>query len=208
MGGSKPVHGFLLDIGIPEGSLKICLESNKSPEGLVGKTLLVTDFSPHGSRPFLHVGQGVGNLPVIVMVEGLVDKKIKVDRVQPGLGCLCLSIILIGVSDADLSDPQTGGGRGRGSSRGSRYIQHSDCDWQWVFLWQEKTRGKARPFVKNTGVRLSLQYCSSNNTTWMGDTHVETNVLLMQLAIKVTAECRSLMRAEDVKQKLGRLARE
>ena len=122
MGGSKPVHGFLLDIGVPEGFLEICLGSDKSPGGLVGETLLVMDFSPCCSRPFLHVGQGVGNLPVIIMVEGLVDKKIKVDRVQPGLGCLCLSIVLIGASNVDLSDPRTRGGRGRGSSRGSGYI--------------------------------------------------------------------------------------
>ena len=109
------------------------------------------------------------------MVEGLVDKKIKVDRVQPGLGCLCLSIILIGASDANLSDPRTRGGRG--NSRDGRYIRHGDSDWQWVFLWQEKTRGKARPFVKDVGVKLSLQYHSSNDTTWTGDTHVETNIL-------------------------------
>ena len=70
-----------MDIGVPKGFFKICFEGDESPEGLVGKTLLVVDFSPHGSGPFLHVGQGVGNLPVVVMVEGLVDKEIQADSV-------------------------------------------------------------------------------------------------------------------------------
>ena len=118
MGGSEPVHGLLLDIGVPKGFFKVGFKCDECPEGLVGKTLLVVDFSPHGSGPFLHVGQGVGNLAVIVMVEGLVDKEIKADRVQPGLGCLCLSIVFIRASDADLGNPRTRGGRGRGGSRG------------------------------------------------------------------------------------------
>ena len=112
MSGGKPIHGFLLDVGIPKGFFEICFESNESPEGLVGETLLTTDFGPHGSGPLFHIGQGVGNFPVIVMVEGLVDKEVEVDRVQPGLGCLCFSIVLIRAPDVNLSDPQTGGGRG------------------------------------------------------------------------------------------------
>ena len=105
MGGGEPVHGFLLDVSIPKSFFEIGFESNESPEGLVGKTLLVADFSPRGGRPFLHIGQGIGNLPVIVMVEGLVDKEIKANGVQPGLGCFCLSIVFIGASDVNLSNP-------------------------------------------------------------------------------------------------------
>ena len=104
-GGGEPVHGFLLNVGIPEGFLEICFKSDKSPEGLVGKSLLAADFSPHGSGPLLHIGQGIGNIPVIVMIEGLIDKEIEVDRVQPGLGCFCLSIILIRTSDVNFSNP-------------------------------------------------------------------------------------------------------
>ena len=118
-GSGKPVHGFLLDVGISKSFLKISFEGDKSPKGLVGKTLLAVNFSPRSSGPFLHVGQSIGNLPVVVVVEGLVDKKIEVDRVQPGLGCLCLSIVFIRASDVNLSDPRTGGGGG-GSSRGGR----------------------------------------------------------------------------------------
>ena len=111
-GGGKPGHGFLLNVGIPKGSFEICFEGDESPERLVGKTLLATDFGPHGSGPLLHIGQGIGDFPVIVMVEGLVDKEVEADRVQPGLGCLCLSIIFIRASNANLGDPQTGGGGG------------------------------------------------------------------------------------------------
>ena len=105
VGGGEPVHGFLLDVGISKGFFKVGFKCDECPEGLVGKTLLVADFSPHGSGPFLHIGQGISNLPVVVMVEGLVDKEIKVNGVQPGLGCLCLSIVFIGASDANLGDP-------------------------------------------------------------------------------------------------------
>ena len=101
----EPVHGFLLGIGISKSPFKAGLKNGEGPEGLVGKTLLMADFGPHGSRPLLHVRQGVGNLPVVIMVEGLVDKEIKANGVQPGLGCLCLSIVFIGASDANLSDP-------------------------------------------------------------------------------------------------------
>ena len=128
-GSSEPVNGFLLDIGISEGFLKIGLESDESPKGLVGKALLAVDFGPHGSGPFLHIGHGIGNLPVVIMVEGLVDEEVEVDRVQPGLGCLCLCIILIRAPNTNLGDPQTGGDRGGSSSRGGRYVQHSDHDW-------------------------------------------------------------------------------
>ena len=31
--------------------------------------------------------------------------------------------------------------------------------------------------VKNVRARLPVQYCPSDCTTWMGDTHVETSVL-------------------------------
>ena len=105
MSSGEPIHGFLGSVGISKSHLKICFESDKSPKGLVGKTLLAVDFSPHGGRPFLHIGQGIGNLPVVVMVEGLINKEVEVNRVQPGLSCLCLSAVLIGTSDVNLSDP-------------------------------------------------------------------------------------------------------
>ena len=117
VGGGKPVHGFLLNVGISKCFFKICFENGESPEGLVGKSLLAVDFSPHGSRPLLHIGQSIGNLPVVVVVEGLVDKEIEADRVQPGLGCFCFSIVFIGASNVNLSDPRTRGGGGRSSSR-------------------------------------------------------------------------------------------
>ena len=121
MSGGKPVHGFLLGVDVPESFLKVGLESSKSSKGLVGKSLLVANLGPCGSGPFLHVGQGIGNLPVIVVVEGLVDKEVKADRVQPGLGCLCLSIIFIWASNANPGDPQARGSRG-GGSRGGGYV--------------------------------------------------------------------------------------
>ena len=52
----KPVHGFLLDIGSPEGFFKVGFKCNEHPERLIGKTLLVANFSSRGSRPFLHIG--------------------------------------------------------------------------------------------------------------------------------------------------------
>ena len=142
--GGEPVHGFLLNVSVSKSFLKICFESDESPKGLVGKTLLAVDFSPHGSRPFLHIGQGIVNLPVIIMVESLIDKEVKADGVQPGLGCLCLPIILIRASDANLSDPQTGGGRGRGISRsGGGLVQHSNHDWQWSPFVTEEDKGRS-----------------------------------------------------------------
>ena len=129
----EPVHGFLLDIGIPEDFFKLSFKCNERPKRLIGKTLLVANFSPRGSRPFLHIGQGVSNFPVIIVVEGLVDKEIKANRVQPGLGCLCFSIVFIRASNANLSDPRTRGGRGSSSSssRGSGgLVQHSDRNWR------------------------------------------------------------------------------
>ena len=129
-GSGEPVHGFLLDVGISESFFEISFKGDKSPERLVGKTLLVVNFSPRSSGPFLHIGQGIGDLPVIIMVEGLIDKEIKVDRVQPSLGCLCLSIIFIGASDVNLGNPRTSGGGGGSSSRGSRgLVRHGGCDW-------------------------------------------------------------------------------
>ena len=136
-GGGKPVHGFLLDVGIPKGFLKVCFKNSESLEGLVGKSLLVANFGPRGSRPFLHIRQGIGNLPVVVVVEGMVDEEIEVDGVQPGLGCFSLSIIFIRTSDANFGDPQTrgsGGGNGsrggRGSTRSGRsLVRHDDHDW-------------------------------------------------------------------------------
>ena len=118
-GGGEPIHGFLLNVGIPTSFFKVGFKGNESPEGLVGKSLLAVDFSPHGSGPFLHIGQGVGNFPVVVMVESLVDKEVEANRVQPSLGCLCLSIVFIRASDAYLGDPQTRGGWGRSGNRGS-----------------------------------------------------------------------------------------
>ena len=103
--GGEPTHGFLLDVGVPKGSFEICFEGNESPEGLVGKTLLVMDFGPHGSRPLFHIGQGIGDFPVIIMVEGLIDKEVEVDRVQPSLGCFCFSIVFIRAPDVNLCDP-------------------------------------------------------------------------------------------------------
>ena len=71
--GGKPIHGFLQGIDISEGFLKILFKGGKSPKGLVGKSLLVVNFSPCGSGLFLHIGQGIGNFPVVIMVESLVD---------------------------------------------------------------------------------------------------------------------------------------
>ena len=55
MSGGKPVHGFLGGVDISKGLLEILSEGGEGPKGLVGETLLVADFSPHGSGPFLHV---------------------------------------------------------------------------------------------------------------------------------------------------------
>ena len=103
--GGEPAHGFLLDVGIPKGSFEICFEGNKSPKELVGKTLLVTDLGPCSSRPLFHIGQGIGNFPVVIVVEGIIDKEVESDRVQPSLGCFCFSIIFIGTSDMNLYNP-------------------------------------------------------------------------------------------------------
>ena len=143
VGGGEPIHGFLLNVGISKSFLKVGFEGNESPEGLVGKSLLSADFSPCSGGPFLHIGQGIGNFPVIVMVEGLVDKEVEANGVQPSLGCLCLSIVFIRASDANLGDPQAGGGRGR-NSRGSRgLIRHSGCNWRWSPFVAEEDEGKS-----------------------------------------------------------------
>ena len=64
------------------------------------------------------------------MVEGLVDKEIKADRVQPSLGCLCLSVVFVGTSNVDLSNPRTGGGGGGSGSRSGRgLVRHGDRNW-------------------------------------------------------------------------------
>ena len=54
-GGGEPVHGFLSSVDISKGLFKILFKGVEHPEGLVGKTLLAADFSPHGSGPFLHI---------------------------------------------------------------------------------------------------------------------------------------------------------
>ena len=77
--GGEPIHGFLLDIGIPEGFFKVGFESGESPKGLTGKSLLVVNFGPRGSGAFLHVRQGVCNFPVVIIVEGGIDQKIEAD---------------------------------------------------------------------------------------------------------------------------------
>ena len=46
-----------------------------------------------------------------------------------------------------------------------------------VLLWQKRTRGKARPFVKDTRVLLPYHSRAFFNNTWMGDTHKETDIL-------------------------------
>ena len=42
----KPVHSFHLDVGVTKGLLKIILEVGECSKQLVGKPLLVVDFSP------------------------------------------------------------------------------------------------------------------------------------------------------------------
>ena len=54
-GGGQPVHGFLGSVSITKCLLKICFKGGKSPEGLVGETLLAADLSPCGSGSFLHI---------------------------------------------------------------------------------------------------------------------------------------------------------
>ena len=76
MSGGQPVHGFLGSVDVTECLLKVLFEGSEGPEGLVGKTLLVADFSPHGSGPFLHVQQCVCNLPVVIVVQGIVDQEV------------------------------------------------------------------------------------------------------------------------------------
>ena len=91
------------------------------------------------------------------MVEGLVDKKIKANGVQPGLGCLCLSVIFIGTSNVNLGDPRTRGDRGRSGSRGGGgWFDMVMATGDGVLSWQKRMRGKARPFVKDARVLLYL----------------------------------------------------
>ena len=105
VGGGKPVHGFLLDVGISESLFKITFKGSKSPEGLTGESLLSANFGPHGSGSFLHIRQDICNLPVIVIIEGSIDQQIEADRIKPRLGCLWFPIILFGATNTDLHDP-------------------------------------------------------------------------------------------------------
>ena len=79
----------------------------------------MADFGPGGGGSFLPVRQGKGDLPVVVIVQGMVNQEVELDGVHPGLGGFGLSVVFIGTSDTYLSDPQTGG---RGSSRGSGLV--------------------------------------------------------------------------------------
>ena len=88
---------------------------------------MVANFCPGGSGPFFHIRQGEGDLSVVVIIEGVVDQKIELDGVHPGLSSFSLSVIFIGTSDADFSDPHTGGGS---SGWDSRLVRHGSCNWQ------------------------------------------------------------------------------
>ena len=106
-GGRQPVHGFSSGIGVYKGCLEIGLELSESSKQQGGQSLLVVDFCPGGSGSLLHIGQGKGDFSIIIIVEGMVDQKIKSDRVQPGLGGFGFSIVFIGTSDAYFGNPRT-----------------------------------------------------------------------------------------------------
>ena len=76
MSGGQPVHGFSGDVGVDEGGLKISLELSESSERQGSQCLLATDFCPYGSRSLLHVRQGEGDLPVVVIVQGVIDQEV------------------------------------------------------------------------------------------------------------------------------------
>ena len=53
--GGEPIHGFLGSVDISKGLLEILFKGVKCSKRLVGESLLVVDFSPRGSRSFLHI---------------------------------------------------------------------------------------------------------------------------------------------------------
>ena len=76
MSGGQPVHGFSGDVGVDEDGLEIGLELGESSERQGSQSLLAMDFCPYGSGSLLHIRQGEGDLPVVVIVQGMIDQEV------------------------------------------------------------------------------------------------------------------------------------
>ena len=78
---------------------------DKVSEGSKGKRcsrdgVLLEGCCPGKGRPFSHVREGEGDLFIIVIVDRLVDKEIKLHAVQPMLGFFIGSVEHLGGTDA------------------------------------------------------------------------------------------------------------
>ena len=76
MSGGQPVHGFSGNIGVDKGGLEVGLELSESSKRQGSQSLLATDFCPYGSGSLLHIRQGKGDLPVVVVVQGMIDQEV------------------------------------------------------------------------------------------------------------------------------------
>ena len=71
--GGQPIHGFWGGVGVDKGVFKIGLELSEGSTRQGSQSLLASDFCPYGSRSLLHVGQGEGDLSIVVIVQGVID---------------------------------------------------------------------------------------------------------------------------------------
>ena len=68
VGSGELVHGFHLDIVTTERLFEISYEVVECSKGLGSKLLLSVYFGPGSSQSLFHIGEGIGDLPVIAVV--------------------------------------------------------------------------------------------------------------------------------------------
>ena len=74
--GGKPVHGFSGGVGVDKGIFTILLKLGKRSKRQGSQSLLAADFCPYGSGSLLHIGQGEGDFPIIIVVQDVVDQQV------------------------------------------------------------------------------------------------------------------------------------
>ena len=100
--GGKPGDGIPGDVVVLERSVELCDKISKSSEGKCCSRdgALAEGRCLGKGRPFSHVRESKSDLLIIVVVDRLIDKEVKLHSVQPVLGFFVRSVERFGGADA------------------------------------------------------------------------------------------------------------
>ena len=129
--GRKPGDGVPSDIVVFERGVEL---RDEVSEGSKGKCrprdgALAEGQCPGKGRSFGHVGKGEGNLLIVIVIDRLVDKEVKLHSVQPVLGFFVGAIERFGGADAQF--------RGFRRHRWWRWEAREE-GWWWRWWWKGK----------------------------------------------------------------------